>query len=294
MRLHAMIFTAAAVATACAATAACSAGDDPAEVPPAAEAPDAAGPDESQADGGALPPDANADAAPTHDAGPPLDVPASLVKALGGKTYVEESCTPATYPGWPYPAQKCTYQNGLVVTIANPTPERVARWIVEASKLIPALDALEARDHASWEAGLAVIAAHTIGQSSRIFPLEGQVYEDGTAYKFERGVTKTCSSGCYCRVNSTSRQDWCAYAADVLGTETESACLAKFGQTTNTLTDAWLAHCFDNHVAAWNADRNEHYRAQAWRANQTIATKCPNPASAPVATVIAALKAEYP
>ena len=229
------------------------------------------------------------------DAAPPLDVPASLVKALGGKSYVEESCQSTTYPGWPYAAQKCTYQTNLVVTIANPDADRVARWIVEASSLIAALDALHVRDRASWEQGLAVIAAHTIGQSSRIFPLAGQIYENGTVYEFERGVTSTCSTGCYCRINSTSRAQWCKYAADVLKTEPgEADCLAKYGQTTSMLTDPWLSHCLENHVASWTADRNEHYRAQAWAANAMLAAKIADPSTAKGADVIAALKLAYP
>jgi hypothetical protein len=239
------------------------------------------------------PVDAGTDTSAPPDAGPPLDVPQSLIDALGGKTYVEDSCQPTTYPGWPFAAEKCTYRTNLVVTIANPMPDRVARWIVDASTLIPALDGLHARDRASWEAGLIVIAKHTIGQSSRIFPLDGQIWEDGTTYKFERGVTKTCSSGCYCRVNSTSRQQWCAYASTVLGTENQSTCLSKYGQTTSTLTEPWLEHCFENHKAAWNSDRNDHFRAQAWSANQALSAKFPTPQTAAASAVITALQAEY-
>jgi hypothetical protein len=251
--------------------------------PPASSTAPPPAPSPPPVDAGAL------DAAP-----PPLDVPASLVAALGDKTYVEDSCESTTYPGWPYPAQKCTYRNNLVVTIANPTPDRVARWIVEASSLIPALDELHVRDRANWEAGLEVIAAQTIGQSSRIFPLEGKVYEDGTAYSFERGVTSTCSSGCYCRINSTSRQQWCKYATTVLATEpTESGCLSKYGQTDSKLTDDWLAHCFDNHVASWTSDRNEHYRAQAWAANLSVSAKIADPKTAAGADIVAALKTAY-
>lgn len=228
------------------------------------------------------------------DAGPPLDVPASLVAALGTKTYVEESCEPTTYAGWPFPAQRCTYHSGLVVTIANPEPERVARWIVEASSLIPALDGLHERDRTNWEAGLVVIAKHTINQSSRIFPLQGQIWENGKTYDFERGVTKSCTTGCYCRVNSTSRQQWCAYAANVLKSEDETTCLAKYGQPTKTLPEDWLAHCVANHEASWNSDSNEHYRAQAWNANNAIASKFPDPMVADGATVVTALKTQYP
>ena len=241
----------------------------------------------------ALPSDAGADDSSVAPSA--LDVPASLVKALGNKTYVEGSCQSVTYAGWPNAAQRCTYQNGLVVTIANPSPDRVARWIVEASSLIAALDGLHLRDRPSWEAGLAVIAAHTIGQSSRIFPLAGQVFENGTAYVFERGVTSTCTTGCYCRINSTSRAQWCSYAAGVLKTEPSAAsCLSKYGQPQNTLAQAWLTHCMDNHIASWSSDRNEHYRAQAWAANTSVAAKIADPKTAKGADVIAALEIVYP
>lgn len=235
-----------------------------------------------------------ADAGPPEAAPPPLDVPAALVEALGGKTYVEGTCTPTTFAGWPYEAQRCTYRDGLVVVIANPPPERVARWIVDASRLIPALDGLRARDRASWEEGLVAIARHTLGQSSRIFPLSGEVWENGTAYRFDRGVTKTCGKGCYCRVNSTSRQQWCKYADAVLGQGDEQTCLATMGQTTSKLTEAWLERCLGNHVAAWSSDVNEHYRAMAWNANLAIAPEFPDPASASGPAVVAAVSSAYP
>jgi hypothetical protein len=268
-------------------------GDDGDRAPAAPAAPST--PDAAPPAPPAPMPTAAMEAGVPEAAPPPLDVPASLVKALGGKSYVEESCQSVMYPGWPYAAQKCTYQTNLVVTIANPEPDRVARWIVEASTLIAALDALHTRDRASWEAGLAVIAAHTIGQSSRIFPLEGQIFENGTVYAFGRGVTSTCTTGCYCRINSTSRPQWCKYAVDVLKTEpAEADCLSKYGQSTSTLTDPWLAHCMDNHIASWMSDRNEHYRAQAWAANATIATKITDPMTVTGTAVIAALKLAYP
>jgi hypothetical protein len=82
---------------------------------------------------------------------------------------------------------------------------------------------------------------------------------------------------------------------DVLKTEAvEADCLSKYGQTTSTLTDPWLSHCLENHVAAWTADRNEHYRAQAWAANAMIAAKITDPSTATGASVIAALKLAYP
>src|SRR5262245_14176174 len=78
---------------------------------------------------------------------PDEDVPPSLLAALGrDRTYVEESCSSATYPDWPYAAQRCTYHGNLVVTIANPSQLQVARWILDASTLIPALHQLRERD----------------------------------------------------------------------------------------------------------------------------------------------------
>ena len=274
-------------------TAACSSNDDgidpapatPEETPPAP-------PPASTTNETPLPVDSGA---PDTATTPPLDVPASLVKAVDGKSYVEGTCESVTHPGWPHAAQKCTYRTNLVVTIANPPADRVARWIVDASSSIAAVDSLHTRDRASWEAALLLIAKHTMGQSSRIFPLAGKVYENGTAYEFERGVTKTCSSGCYCRINSTSRQQWCKYAVNVAKTETsESACLGKYGQTESKLTEAWMAHCMDNHIASWSIDRNEHYRAQAYAANAIVATKVPDPKTAKGADVLAALKDAYP
>jgi hypothetical protein len=228
------------------------------------------------------------------DPAPAAEVPEALVAALGrDRTYVEENCASTTYPDWPYPAQRCTYRDNLVVTIANPSRDRVARWILDASRLIPALDGLRDRDRTNWEKGLVVIARHTVLQSSRIFPLDGQVWENGTTYRFERGVTKTCSTGCYCRVNSMSRPNWCAYAANVLGTEDEAACLVKYGQPSGTLTEEWLRHCFENHVTSWDKNANEHYRARAWQANQTIAPQFPDPGAADGATVVRALAALF-
>ncbi len=267
---------------------ACS-SEDPAVTP----TPDASVPIERP--DAAPPPPPPVDAGP-EDSGVPLDVPESLVTALTVKPYVEGTCESTTYAGWPHAAKKCTYRpEKLVVTVANPEPEQVARWIVEASTQIPALDALKTTDRESWEAGLVAIAKHTLGQSSRIFPLDGQVWENGTVYRFERGVTKTCKSGCYCRINSTSRQQWCAYAVTVLKTETsESACLEKYGQTTSTLTEPWLAHCLENHEASWTSDSNEHYRAQAWNANKAIVAKLADAGSPTGADVVAAIKAAYP
>ncbi len=84
--------------------------------------------------------------APTPVGPGPLDVPGSLVSLLSPKPYVEQSCVAATYPGWPHPAQRCTYSAGGIttsVTVANPSPDRVARWVVDSATHIPALQKLK-------------------------------------------------------------------------------------------------------------------------------------------------------
>jgi hypothetical protein len=217
--------------------------------------------------------------------------PAALVDVLDVPPYVEESCAPTTFASWPFAASACTYGGGLAVTVADPPPDRVARWVHDSAQVIPALWSLRVRDPAHFAAGLAVIAQNVLNQSSRIFPLAGQVQED-VVYRFDRGVTATCSTGCYCRINSTLRQTWCAYAATVLQIETEAACLARY--STTTFTDAWAEHCLDNHRAAWTSDINHHFRARAFEANLQLAAAFPNPDTADGASVVTALGAEFP
>lgn len=220
----------------------------------------------------------------------PANLPAAVVAKLSLKPYVEDKCVPATYPGFPYPAQSCTYYNGLQVVVADPPADRVAAWIVESAEYIDTLKSLKTRDTASYEAALVVIAANVMGQSSRIFPLVGQI-DEGTVYKFKNGVTSTCSTGCFCRINSTSRQMWCAYAAATQG-DNEQACLTRYG--TQTFTDAWADKCLENHAASWMKNHNENFRARAFVANKTLATQFPNPATAKGSDVVTALKAIFP
>jgi len=221
--------------------------------------------------------------------GPPAyegEIPGSLVTALDVKPYVEQDCKPATFDGWPFQALKCTYNGGLKVTVADPSPELVAQWIVDASQMIPALWAQKTKDPNQWKKGLKVFSSHVLYQSSRIFPLEGQV-DEGTIYIFDKGVTAGCSTGCFCRINSLMRQQWCAYADDLLGIQKESECLALY--STTQWTDEWAEHCLDNHRAAWTMLQNQHFRAMAWWANEQIAWKFPDPENADGATVVSML-----
>lgn len=204
------------------------------------------------------------------------DGPGTVADVLDVVPYVEQDCSDITWDGWPYEAQKCTYNGGLKVKVADPSAEKVAYWIADASQMIPALWSLEQRDRGAWKDALEIIANHTLYQSSRIFPLEGEI-DEGTVYDFDRGVTVGCSTGCYCRINSTTRQMWCEYADKVLGIVDEDDCLDEY--TTDTFTDAWAEHCLDTHRAAWTGIHH-HYRAMAWWANKTVEDVFPNPETA--------------
>jgi hypothetical protein len=232
---------------------------------------------------------------PTGPTGPtgPVNVPGSLVSLLSPKPYVEQSCVSATYPGWPHPAQRCTYSSGGIttsVTVANPSPDRVGRWIVDSANFIPALAKLKGSAQGQYEEGLKAIGLAMLYQSSRIYPLSGGVIENmGSGYVnyiFENGVTKSCSSGCYCRINSLHRRDWCEFQAGT-GKQSKAACLSQVGSS--GYTSGWASQCFENHKRAFNADFNEHFRAKAFVANYTVANRCPPGACSP-AQVVAAVK----
>ncbi|MBM4364860.1 MAG: SH3 domain-containing protein [Deltaproteobacteria bacterium] len=236
----------------------------------------------------ALPGEAPADPCPGPD--PYLDdTPGRVVDLLSVKPYVEQDCRDTTWEGWPFDAQRCTYNNGLKVTVADPSAEQVTAWVADASQMIPALFALEERDRGAWKDGLEIIAAATLYQSSRIFPLEGEI-DEGTVYDFDRGVTVGCSTGCYCRINSLTRQQWCDYADHKLGIVDEGDCLDEY--TTDSWTDQWAEHCLDNHRASWTGV-NHHYRAMAWWANKTMEDAFPDPERADPEAVIDLLDALY-
>src|SRR5690349_3260798 len=227
---------------------------------------------------------------------PPLPaVPAQVIDVLDETPYVEGSCTPATSPGWPHEAQTCSYSAGgvaAVVTTATPSPERVGAWIVDASQEIPALWELRDTDPAAYAEGLSKIAWAVMIQSGRIYPLEGDVVEnlgDGYfPYHFLDGVTTTCGSGCYCRINSLHRTEWCAWQ-DHVGASSYDDCIAQVGAS--SYTDAWGGQCLGNHAAAWLSARNEHFRARAYRYQQSMAGSCPAAGSCAPADVLAALDA---
>lgn len=214
--------------------------------------------------------DAGADASDAGDT-PPPPPPAALVSCLDAKPYVEGKCTPTTFAGWPHPAQKCTYASALgtqSVTVADASAEQVAQWIVDAGDSVPVIAQLKAADPTSYLRSLQSIAAALMIQSGRIFPLEGKIVEDlgdgPYAYPFYKGAS-VCKSGepCpYCRINSLSRTEYCAYRAHQ-GKETDAECRARIGYGKGA-TPAWQDQCMNNHAAAWGKAANEHIRAQVW------------------------------
>ena len=123
-----------------------------------------------------------------------------LVEEFGDRLlksrYMEKNCTPTTYPGWEgFPLQHCTYevhdQDGRTksaeVIMLNPSPDQLARWIVDACQKV--CGELKPED-------LRKVFKHVLGQSGGQFPVAGVVYEDiipadGTyeAYCFRNGVT---------------------------------------------------------------------------------------------------------
>lgn len=233
----------------------------------------------------------------TPDRCPLAAPPASLVTRLSSPPYVEVGCVSATFPGWPYAAKRCTYSSGGIttsITVADPTAQQVAKWVVDASALIVRLRALQAAHATEWEQGLGAIAQHMLLQSSRIFALEGGIIENmGTGYvnyPFLNGVTQGCSSGCYCRINSLHRTTYCAWRGAKTN-ETEAACLARVG--TSGLTTGWGKQCLQNHIDSWTRESNEHFRAMAWKANDAVLASCPATTSCTPAQVVTAVKSAY-
>ncbi len=234
------------------------------------------------------------DRCPADPDAPPPEVPDRLVEVLSVRPYVEQDCADAEFAGWPHEARRCRYTTGGVsttVVTATPSPERVAAWIVDSARTIPALAGLEDADPDAWVDGLVLIARAVLGQSSRIFPLSGGIIENlGGGYEiypFDRGVTQGCSTGCYCRINSLHRTEWCAYEAALGGDE--EGCLDRVGR--RGLTEAWGDRCLQNHIDAWASDRNEHFRARAWRYARSMAGSCPRADSCRPARVLDALRA---
>lgn len=209
-----------------------------------------------------------------------VQIPQALLDTLSPVPYVEGNCTPIQVNNWPYEAKNCRYRAGGISTsviTATPSPDQVARWIIDAVTLIPSVQNLKQSNEAQYINALIAIAQAVLNQSSRIFPLDGGIIENmGNGYEnyiFDRGVTSGCSTGCYCRINSLHRNQWCTYEADILGGNRE-ACLDRMGR--RGLTEAWGNQCLQNHIDAWHSDQNQHFRAKAYMYQLSIINQCPN------------------
>jgi hypothetical protein len=212
---------------------------------------------------------------------PPInDIPQELIDVLSTVPYVEGNCSNVQVAYWPYEAKSCRYSAGGISTTvitATPSPNRVARWIIDAVTLIPTVQALKQVNHHQYKNALVAIARAVLNQSSRIFPLEGGIIENmGNGYEnyiFDRGVTSGCSTGCYCRINSLHRTQWCTYVADMIGGTIEG-CLDQVGR--RGLTDDWGNQCLQNHIDSWHSDQNSHFRAKAYMYQLNMINRCPN------------------
>lgn len=190
--------------------------------------------------------------------------------------YMEQECSPATYPGWEgFPLRKCEYsvtdrdgtKKTAEVIMLNPSPEQLARWSVFACSQL---------DNADEECPLE-LAKHTVSQSGGQFPIAGIVFEDilppdGTyeVYCFRNGVTvgvegvahrgtrqpsqpeieaslrgNVLWTGKYARLQSTTREQYYANGGTV-----------DVGDSSDP-KPSWLEVSRILYQVAWGNDRNE-------------------------------------
>ena len=157
----------------------------------------------------------------------------------------------------------------------SPSAERVSRWIVDAARYAAPFSALEASDAAAWERALLAFARHVRHQSSRIFPLSGEIVEDlgggATAYRFDRGVVTPCDKGrCRCRINSLTPRAFCRYE-EQQGRSYED-CVARYDGPKGD--EAWRAQCLKNLERSLELDDNPHFRAKALVVGRAVEKRC--------------------
>ena len=214
-------------------------------------------------------------AAPPRPTPPPL--PSALPAIVARKPYVEERCAPAPTLSFPA-AQHCKYEvMGVAaeVTIANPSAERVAEWVFDAAAYVKPLEAIRATHPEIWLRGVTLFMTHIKQQSSRIFPIDGEIVEDlGSGpkrYAFDRGVVTPCDRGnCRCRINSLTVGAYCRYRES--RGDDKAACVERYEG--NQGDQAWRDACRDNHARALEQPYNEHFRARAFNVGQRIEERC--------------------
>ena len=218
---------------------------------------------------------AESPSAPANTSVNTTPIPASVVKVLEAKPYVEVDCKPVEQPGFEGHAQRCAYTAmGLEaeVLVANPSAELTSRWLMDAARSCAPLEAIRTSNTDAWERGVRAFARHLRLQSSRIFPIDGVIVEDlgdgPHPFGFDRGVVTPCTKGsCRCRVNSLTSSGLCRYRAS-LGIDRD-VCL-------RTLADdeAWRAQCIENHRVSLGTGSNEHLRARAFLVGEAVKKKC--------------------
>jgi hypothetical protein len=209
---------------------------------------------------------------PSATVATPEPIPKALLAELAPTPYVEERCEPD--PSSPR-ARRCQYTTlgvAAEVVVENPTAEETARWFLDAARSCEPLEAFREKDPTTWARGVLAFAKHTRRQSSRIFPLRGQIVEDlgegPHAFGFDRGVVSPCEKGtCRCRINSLSAPALCRYR-EALGGD-RVGCLEALSND-----EAWRTQCVENHRKALATGINEHLHARAHLAGREIQAKC--------------------
>lgn len=161
------------------------------------------------------------------------------------------------------------------VTIANPSAERVAEWVFDAATYAKPLEAFRTTHPAIWLRGVSAFMTHIKHQSSRIFPIDGDIVEDlGTGpqrYTFDRGVVTPCDRGnCRCRINSLTVGAYCRYRESQ--GDDRQACVVRYEGKDGD--EAWRSACRDNHARALEQPFNEHFRARAFDVGRRIEERC--------------------
>jgi hypothetical protein len=216
-------------------------------------------------------------AAVSASAPPARVIPSALAAVVARKPYVEERCSPAASPQFA-DAQRCRYEvMGVAaeVTIANPSAERVAEWVFDAVSHVGPLEALRESHPEIWLRGATLFMTHIKQQSSRIFPIEGDIVEDlgegPRRFAFDRGVVTPCDRGnCRCRINSLTVGAYCRYRESK--GDDKRACVERYEGSAGD--EAWRNACRDNHAQALAQPFNEHFRARAFDVGSRVEARC--------------------
>ena len=209
-----------------------------------------------------------------------------LRQMLSTKPYVEQECRDTVFEGWPYKAKICTYSinsspigKNLHVIVADASIDQLQSWVTDAGDQIEAVKYLKKNDHVSYVKALCEIGRYIKGQSSFIFPLDGEIWEDmegdgtGYIYLFKKGVTNTgrATGGTYCRILSIRREDYANYLVSQDSTLLFDKVLEGIHSYKN-----WCDKCMEMYKEAWTSSNNEAFRAKALNWNKSFMSKNPD------------------